>query len=74
MAIQFTCPHCGLVTDVADQYAGQKGPCADCGKTITIPGSRDGPPHSWRWMRRRSAGWAREPRSSLSRQSPWFWW
>ena len=42
MAIQFTCPHCGVVTDVAEQYAGQTGPCARCGKTITVPGSNDG--------------------------------
>jgi prepilin-type processing-associated H-X9-DG protein len=37
MPIHFTCPHCGKTTDVADQYAGQTGPCAGCGKTITVP-------------------------------------
>ena len=37
MPIQFTCPHCGLVTDVAEQYLGRSGPCAQCGKTVTIP-------------------------------------
>ena len=37
MPIPFTCPHCGVHTNVADQYAGQTGPCASCGKTITIP-------------------------------------
>ena len=37
MPINFTCPHCGATTDVADQYAGQSGPCAHCGKTITVP-------------------------------------
>jgi prepilin-type processing-associated H-X9-DG protein len=37
MPIQFTCPHCGRQSNVADQYAGQSGPCAGCGKTITIP-------------------------------------
>jgi len=37
MPIQFTCPHCGLVTDVAEQYFGRSGPCARCGKTVTIP-------------------------------------
>ena len=36
MSIQFTCPHCGVQTDVADEYAGQSGPCARCGNTITI--------------------------------------
>ena len=37
MAIHFTCPHCGATTNVADQYAGQSGPCGQCGSTITIP-------------------------------------
>lgn len=37
MPIQFTCPHCGTETDVAYEYAGQSGPCAACGKTITVP-------------------------------------
>lgn len=44
MSIQFTCPHCGLQTDVADEYAGQSGPCARCGKTITVPPVGMGPP------------------------------
>src|SRR5687767_3681336 len=38
MPILFTCPHCGTKTQVADQYAGQSGPCAACGKVVTIPG------------------------------------
>jgi hypothetical protein len=37
MSINFTCPHCGATTEAADQYAGRTGPCARCGKTITIP-------------------------------------
>ena len=37
MPIPFTCPHCGHQTNVADQYAGQSGPCASCGKTVTVP-------------------------------------
>jgi hypothetical protein len=37
MSINFTCPHCGATTDVADRYAGQTGPCARCGKTVTVP-------------------------------------
>ena len=37
MPISFTCPHCGLSTNVADQYAGHTGPCSGCGQTITIP-------------------------------------
>jgi prepilin-type processing-associated H-X9-DG protein len=38
MPISFSCPHCGKQTIVADQYAGQSGPCAGCGQTIAIPG------------------------------------
>ena len=38
MPIHFTCPHCGTTTNVADQYAGQSGPCIRCSKTITVPG------------------------------------
>jgi len=37
MPIDFACPHCGRQTSVADQYAGQTGPCAGCGQSITIP-------------------------------------
>ncbi len=38
MAIHFRCPHCGRETEVAEQYAGQTGPCAGCGKPVTVPG------------------------------------
>lgn len=37
MAINFTCPHCAHRTNVSDEYAGHSGPCAECGKTITVP-------------------------------------
>jgi hypothetical protein len=37
MPIPFTCPHCGRQTNVPDEYAGQSGPCAGCGQTITVP-------------------------------------
>ena len=37
MPIPFTCPHCGLETNVANEYAGQSGPCSGCGNTITVP-------------------------------------
>lgn len=37
MAISFRCPHCGASTEVAEQYAGQSGPCKSCGNTVTIP-------------------------------------
>lgn len=35
--IPFTCPHCGTQTDVYDEYAGQTGPCAVCGRLVTVP-------------------------------------
>lgn len=38
MPIAYSCPHCGKQFSVADQYAGQSGPCAGCGQVITIPG------------------------------------
>jgi hypothetical protein len=37
MPLPFNCPHCGLETLTDDEYAGQSGPCAGCGKTITVP-------------------------------------
>ena len=37
MPISFTCPHCGLQTNVSDEYAGRSGPCAGCGKAVTVP-------------------------------------
>lgn len=37
MPIAFNCPHCGHQTDVPDEYAGQAGPCVECGKTVTVP-------------------------------------
>ncbi len=39
MPISFMCPHCGKQTSVADEYAGQTGPCSGCSQTITIPAS-----------------------------------
>ena len=37
MPIPYSCPHCGKQFSVAEQYAGQTGPCAACGKPITVP-------------------------------------
>jgi hypothetical protein len=37
MPINFICPHCGRNTIVADEFAGQSGPCAGCGNTIAVP-------------------------------------
>jgi Protein of unknown function (DUF1559) len=37
MAFQFTCPYCFKKTLVEDKYEGQTGPCACCGKAVTLP-------------------------------------
>jgi hypothetical protein len=37
MPINFTCPSCGKQTVVADQFAGQTGPCTACGAKVTVP-------------------------------------
>jgi len=37
MGIPFTCPHCGHYTNVQDRFAGETGPCAGCGKEVTVP-------------------------------------
>ena len=54
MPIQFTCPHCGLQTNVSDEYAGQSGPCAGCGKAVTVP--VPGAPPAYAPPARRSQG------------------
>lgn len=44
MTINFTCPQCQATTQVDDSYAGQSGPCAQCGATVTVPsGARPAP-------------------------------
>lgn len=37
MPLHFTCPFCQEETLVDDQFAGLTGPCASCGKQITVP-------------------------------------
>ena len=57
MPINYACPHCGKQFTVADQYAGQSGPCAACGQTITIPGTPMGmPPAGYAYPPRPAAG------------------
>ena len=55
MPIPFTCPHCGHQTSVDEQYAGQTGPCASCGKAITVPPVA-GAPAAYRPPKESSAG------------------
>ncbi len=33
----FTCPHCGLVSDIDPAHIGKSGPCRGCGKEVTVP-------------------------------------
>lgn len=37
MSVLFACPHCHAETVVDDSYVGQSGPCATCGRLITVP-------------------------------------
>ena len=37
MAIQVICPGCMRRFEVADRFAGKKGPCPRCGHIIEIP-------------------------------------
>lgn len=49
MVVHYQCPHCGAQGAAEDQYAGQTGPCASCGATLTIPQAAHqpaGPPPS----------------------------
>ena len=50
MAVDFTCPHCGHFSRIDDQFVGRTGPCASCGKPITVTqgpaGATQGKPSS----------------------------
>lgn len=56
MPISFSCPHCGKQTSVAEQFAGQSGPCAACGKTVTIPGGFSPPGYAYTPPRQGGSG------------------
>lgn len=43
MPFDFVCPHCHSKTLVDDRYRGQSGPCADCGRPVTMPGGTQRP-------------------------------
>jgi Protein of unknown function (DUF1559) len=38
MPILFVCPFCHARSQIDPKFAGATGPCAECGKTVTIPG------------------------------------
>ena len=44
MPFHFTCPYCFKKTLVDEAIAGQSGPCAGCGKEVTIPGNTPSKP------------------------------
>jgi hypothetical protein len=33
----FTCPHCGIVSNIDPAHVGKTGPCKGCGKEVTVP-------------------------------------
>ncbi|MBN2291150.1 MAG: DUF1559 domain-containing protein [Pirellulales bacterium] len=73
MPIDFTCPHCGTQTSVADAYAGQSGPCASCGKTITIPALPGQPVAGRPFANQPRAGQvAAMPQPKSSGATPWI--
>lgn len=37
MSFEFTCPFCLSRTKVAEEYLGQSGPCAHCGRPVVMP-------------------------------------
>jgi hypothetical protein len=37
MPFEFVCPFCHCKTKVLDRYAGQSGPCVECGKRVSMP-------------------------------------
>jgi len=37
MAFEFECPYCRAITVVDERYRGHSGPCAECGRKITVP-------------------------------------
>lgn len=41
MPVLFSCPHCNAETVVDDAFVGQSGPCATCGRMVTVPRSGD---------------------------------
>jgi DNA-directed RNA polymerase subunit RPC12/RpoP len=81
MPILFTCPHCGLQTNVADEHIGHSGPCARCGRTITVGrhdsplmGTPTGPPMPQRAAAPAWAGTACPNCGGRSqRAGPWPW-
>ena len=37
MAFEFTCPFCLSRMQVAEEFLGMSGPCAECGRPVVMP-------------------------------------
>lgn len=75
MPVQFQCPHCGLQLSLSDQYAGQTGPCKQCGQPITIPGAPGGVPMQGRGPTPHASRGMACPKcnSTAISSGPWPW-
>lgn len=74
MPFQFICPHCFDKKWVDDAYAGQRGPCASCGRMITLPSHTDSagnrplpsPPERIEQATKNPAAWSRRKQMWVS--------
>ncbi len=41
--IEFGCPHCGQEMTIRTRMAGQRVGCAECGRSVRVPGGAGGP-------------------------------
>lgn len=39
--IDYTCPHCGHILSIPDQFAGQRAQCKKCNNAIVVPANAD---------------------------------
>lgn len=67
MPFHFTCPYCFKKTLVHEALAGKSGPCASCGKSITVP---EPPPQQPAAMQPINSGYVAADRASPRRSSP----
>lgn len=74
MPFEFICPHCFEKKWVDDAYAGQRGPCANCGRMITLPkragqsgkGPLPSPPELEEMQSTKPAAWSRRKQMWVS--------
>lgn len=72
MPIFFSCPHCGLKTNVADEFAGQSGPCTRCGQIVVVPESAGAKQRAAPWAASAVQASAPATRSRWRRATPWI--